>query len=175
MSLLFNIFKEAAKNMVNVEIIKPFVKSIRKSFETFFGHSPQIDDPRLIPAEQIKCEYDFFSDISAVIALPGSVIGSLAIAFKKDTAIKLSAELMGEDISNINEDVKDVIGELANTVAGNIKEDLDSYNFENALPNIYTGTDKKIELPKEFKCFSVDFKSDFGPFTMRVSVLDDVN
>lgn len=161
--------------MVNVEIIKPFVKSIQRSFETFFGHSPETAEPALIPADQIKCEADFFSDISAVIALPGSVIGSLAIAFQKDTAIKLTAELMGEAISELNDAVKDVIGELANTVAGNIKEDLDSYNFENALPNIYFGTNKQIELPKEFKCFSVNFNSDFGPFIMRVSVLDDLD
>jgi CheY-specific phosphatase CheX len=81
---------------------------------------------------------------------------------------------MEEELKDIDGKVKDVIGEIANTVAGNIKEELADFDFENALPNIYLGSDKKLNLPEGFKCYSVSFETEFGYFILRVSVLDDV-
>jgi len=161
--------------MIDLGILTPFVLAIIKAFEAFVNETLISSPPSEIKLEELKTEKDFFSDISAVIALPGCVIGSLAIAFDKQTAIKISSEMLGEEIKEVNSAVKDVIGEIANTVAGNIKEDLASLEFENALPNIYNGTETKLDLPAGFRCFAVDFNSRFGKFTLKVSILDDVD
>ena len=156
--------------MEKIKIIEPFIHSIKNAFETICGKAPESSSPEKMDNMQLKTEKDFFSDIAAVIALPGSIIGSLAVAFKNDTAIKIASEFMEENYSVINDAVKDVIGEIANTVAGNIKSDLHELNFDTALPNILLGSDKALDLPEQFTCYNVKFISDFGPFELRVSI-----
>ncbi len=157
------------------EIIDPFIKSIKRAFNTIAKVMPNHSKPKQVDLSSFNTEHDYYSDIAAVIALPGTKIGSLVVAFEKDTATKITATFMLEETNELNDKVSDVIGELANTVAGNITSDLEEMNFERALPNIYKGSDNKLEFPVGFICYSVDFTSDFGPFYLRVSILEDEN
>lgn len=160
---------------MGIEIIKPFIKSITVAFETLAKHSPEYTDSKQVNLDVFSNEHDYYKDIAAVIALPGSKIGSLVVAFEKQTAVNIASSFMNENITEIDDMVKDVIGELANTVAGNITEDLSEMHFQRALPNIYFGSEKELNFPPGFVCYSSDFKSEFGPFNLRVSILEDEN
>ncbi len=157
------------------EIVTPFVNSITGTFETIAKIKPGYSEITQIDLSDFTNERDYYSDIAAVIALPGSKIGSLVVAFESETAINMSSVFLNEPVTEVNAVVKDVVGEIANTVAGNITVDLEDMHFERALPNIYMGGDKEMTFPPGFVCYSVDFSSDFGPFNLRVSILEDEN
>jgi chemotaxis protein CheX len=61
------------------------------------------------------------SNISSMLGLGGGVRGVLAIHCPADVAKGITGAFLGMDIEELNDDVKDAIGELTNMVAGNLK------------------------------------------------------
>ncbi|MGR3176706.1 MAG: chemotaxis protein CheX [Candidatus Anammoxibacter sp.] len=62
------------------------------------------------------------SDVISLISFTGNYIGTLSAFFKAETALKASSGMLGMECTSIaDEDVQDVIGEITNMVAGNIK------------------------------------------------------
>lgn len=70
-------------------------------------------------AEQKKAEIQ--SNISSLIGLGGDVQGLLAVHCPLTVATAITSTFLGMDIEEIDDDVKDAIGEVANMVAGNLK------------------------------------------------------
>ncbi len=61
------------------------------------------------------------SNISSMIGLGGQVRGMLGIHCPEQVAKAITSSFLGMDVEELDEDVKDAIGELANMVAGNLK------------------------------------------------------
>jgi len=64
---------------------------------------------------------EFPSNISSMLGLGGGVRGILAIHCPEAVAKGITGAFLGMDIEELNDDVKDAIGELTNMVAGNLK------------------------------------------------------
>lgn len=73
------------------------------------------------------------ADLSSMIGLAGDLKGILAVKCPADVAMAITGAMLGMEVSELAEDVKDAIGEIANMIAGGLKESL-------------AGCDKKIEL-----------------------------
>lgn len=78
-----------------------------------------------------KCEIQ--SNLTSMIGLGGDIRGVLAIHTPAAVAKEITSGFLGIDVSDLDDDVKDAIGEIANMVAGNLK-----VSFSNS--------EKKIEL-----------------------------
>jgi len=88
-------------------------------------------------------------DFSGIIALTGEVKGLVAISMKKATAAKITAQLtQSEDFSS--SDIIDVIGELVNIVAGNVKKNLeDMFRIIISLPKVVSGKAHLVVIPED--------------------------
>jgi chemotaxis protein CheX len=69
--------------------------------------------------EDHKC--DIQSNLTSMIGLGGGLRGLLALHCPASVAKSITGAFLGMDIDDINEDVKDAIGEIVNMVAGNLK------------------------------------------------------
>jgi chemotaxis protein CheX len=79
-------------------------------------------------------------DITAVIGLAGSAKGVVALSMKKAVALQLTDKLMGGTHAEIDRQVVDVLGEIANIIAGRAKSIMeDEFRFETALPVVAQG------------------------------------
>ena len=81
------------------------------------------------------------SNITSMIGLGGGVKGVLAIHCPEDVARKITGAFLGMEVDELNEDVKDAIGEIANMVAGNLKVACSGadINVELAIPTSIVG------------------------------------
>lgn len=71
-----------------------------------------------LPAKSgIKIE----SNVSSMIGLGGGLRGMLAVHCPESVAREITGTLLGMEIEDLGDDVKDAIGELANMIAGNLK------------------------------------------------------
>lgn len=61
------------------------------------------------------------SNITSMIGLGGGIRGILAIHCPKGVATSITSGFLGMDVAEIDDDVKDAIGEIANMIAGNLK------------------------------------------------------
>ena len=126
------------------QYIQPFIQVTTN----VFGEMLQCE---LKPARAYFAEKESFKewDISGIIALTGEVKGLVAISMKNTTASKITAHLtQTTDFSN--SDMVDVVGEIVNIIAGNVKKNLeDMFRIIISLPKVVTGIAHSVVIPED--------------------------
>ncbi len=152
---------------MKVEYINAFIESTINALKTMVMITPKRD--------KISVKKDGESasfDISGLIGLAGEAVGSVVLSFPEETALKVVSNFIGEELTTVDSDVLDAIGELTNIIAGGAKKIFSErgYSFKISIPNVVHGKDHKINRPKDVPCISVTFTSDAGPFAIEISL-----
>lgn len=81
------------------------------------------------------------SNLTSMIGLGGGIRGMLAVHCPAVVAKAITGSFLGMDVEELDEDVKDAIGEIANMVAGNLKISYASIDIqiELAIPTSIVG------------------------------------
>ncbi len=122
--------------MIDPNYIKPFVVAVKKVFETMINVPFSLGKPSLKKGSEVPHE------ISSIIGLSGNVSGSVVISLSHEIAYQLASSLLGEEISELNEDCTDAIGEITNMIAGNAKTDFPTTNNSISVPSVVVGKHK---------------------------------
>ncbi|MCL2411269.1 MAG: chemotaxis protein CheX [Treponema sp.] len=97
-----------------------------------------------------KDEFETIWDVSGIIGLSGEANGAVAISLKEDTAFKLTSILTGKEYKSIDSEVTDVLGEIVNIVAGNVKNVFEKkHRIKITMPSIIKGKAHSIVWPSE--------------------------
>ena len=99
------------------------------------------------------------ADISGSIGLAGKTSGVITITFLKETACKISSNMLDDKFDEINDTVKDSIGEIANIIAGGAKSILaeQGLTYKIALPSVIVGDSHSISYPPGVPCMVIPF------------------
>ncbi|MCK5915410.1 MAG: chemotaxis protein CheX, partial [Deltaproteobacteria bacterium] len=97
-----------------------FAKKIVESTEEIFNTMIFMDISAAAPLEQGKQVLG--CHISAMIGLSGGFSAMLGIHCPEAIGLAISGAMLGMEIDEIDADVKDAMGEIANMVAGGLKE-----------------------------------------------------
>ena len=149
---------------MDVSYVNPFIKSTVLTFKTMLNMECTPGKPTVKDGDEMTC------DISGIIGLSGEAQGAIAISFPKLVALKVVSAILGMQVKIIGEEVTDGIGELANIVAGNAKQDLEKYQLNISLPNVIVGKNHYIKTPTGCKTIIVPFHCELGDFAMEVSL-----
>lgn len=147
---------------MKVEHINPFLKAVSNTFKTMLAAEAQRGDLMLGNAKKRQFP------ISGLIGLSGEASGMVVINLSTEVALKVASTMLMEEINEVNEDVLDAVGELANVIAGQAKAELEQYNLSVSLPNVITGEGHEIRFPSATPPLVVPFKTDFGPLRLEV-------
>ena len=81
------------------------------------------------------------SNITSMIGLGGGIKGLLAVHCPLAVATAITSTFLGMEVEEIDDDVKDAIGEIANMIAGNLKVSFAAVdvNIELAIPTSIVG------------------------------------
>jgi chemotaxis protein CheX len=120
----------------NVEkYIVPFIEVCQNVFKNLGSLTISAGRPYIANKELVK---DW--ELSAIIGLSGEARGAVVISMKEELALRLAGHFSKTEFSGLNEDVKDVIGEVVNIIAGNAKKRLESeFALSISLPTIVCG------------------------------------
>ena len=86
--------------------------------------------------------------VTGIIDLVGKKAnGSLAISFSKPVALEIAKNMLRVETDVIDEMIEDLVGEMANMVAGGAKAiyDEQGIDFELTLPKVLTGENHQIK------------------------------
>lgn len=109
-------------------------------------------------------------DISGVIGISGDVKGSVAMSYPTDAAVATVSKFLFEEVKEVDDDVRDAIGELANIVAGYAKKFL-NFNIYISLPTVISGQNLVIKEPPDVFSFVVPFEcKELGNFDVGVGL-----
>ncbi len=110
-------------------------------------------------------------DISGVISLSGEKKGVMVISFSANSVFKIVGSMFGEEYSEINDEIKDAVGELTNMIAGSTRKRMaeKGITLEAGIPSIIVGKGHEISSLSEGGCLSIPFRIDKFPFVVEVS------
>lgn len=147
---------------MKVEHINPFLKAVTNTFATMLAADAHRGDLTLGDPKQRMFP------ISGLIGLSGKAHGMVVINLSTEVALKAASAMLMEEMNEVNDDVLDAVGELANVIAGQAKTDLEQYDLSVSLPNVITGEGHEIRFPSTTPPLVVPFKTDFGPMRLEV-------
>lgn len=113
---------------------------------------------------------DIQSNMTSMIGLGGGIRGVLAIHCPAAIAKAITGSFLGMEVEDLDDDVKDAIGEIANMVAGNLKVSYAAIglNVELAIPTSIVGESFRISGIAEAKRIIVPLKMAEGLFWIEL-------
>jgi chemotaxis protein CheX len=101
----------------------------------------------------IKGDKSVVLNYSGIIGISGKRKGSIYITSDGPMLKDLAKTILGlEDVGN--EEIKDLIGEIANTISGNVRQVYGS-DFLISVPVVVEGKTKDIRLPEDIQSFVI--------------------
>ena len=149
---------------MRAEYINPFINSLSNVFDTMLGckvHRGTIS---------LKNDTTPGYEISGIIGLSGKAIGTVVLSFSEPVALKAASTMLMDEMTEVNGEVVDAVGELTNVVAGAAKAKLEEYELSASLPNVITGRDHNVRFPSDVTPICVPFETDWGPLTLEVGL-----
>ena len=145
-----------------------FAKIITETTEEIFNCMIFIDiaaSPPLASDKQvIGCH------VSAMIGLTGGLSAMLGIHCPSAVGLAVAGAMLDMEPEEVDADVKDALGEIANMLAGGIKERLSTENIdlELAIPTAVAGQSYVISAPKGSQRVVVPFTISQGQFVVEI-------
>jgi chemotaxis protein CheX len=149
---------------MDVRYITPFIDATIHVLDTIAFTKAESGKPFL------KKDRYAQGDVSAVIGLTGDVKGTISVSFTEKSILTIVKNMFQEEIAEINDDVGDAVGEIANMISGQARQRLEvlGRNLKAAIPTVIMGKDHTIAHITEQKIIAIPFRSDSGEFTIEV-------
>lgn len=145
----------------------PVIKNVVREaaiqfFGSFCGMKPQ-EHPDTREQETV-------AGIMGVISLFGDHVWSFALVLPEPTAVAVSKAFAGFDIAFDSPDMGDIVGEIANVMAGDIVARLEANRIkaQMSLPTVARGHDVELLPPSNSCTTRMAFSSPGGTFWFRL-------
>jgi len=151
---------------LDVKIINPFINATLNVLETMAFIKSDAQKPYLKKDNVAK------GDVSGVVGFTGETNGTVFITFDESCILKIVSNMFGEQINEINDEIKDAVGELTNMISGQARKELEEIGkvFQGAIPSVVSGKNHEIKPLTKGPKIAIPFKTDFGNFTVEVSL-----
>ncbi len=109
--------------------------------------------------------------ISSMIGLAGDLKGLLAVHCPRQVALAVSGAMLGMEMKDLDDDVKDALGEIANMVAGGLKTSLVTAgsSVELAIPTTVVGNSIRTSGFSGASTLVVPFRVPDGTFAVELN------
>lgn len=108
--------------------------------------------------------------VSGVIGLTGEVSGTLSVSFSETSILSIVSNMFGEEMKEMNEEIKDAVGEITNIISGQARQKLEESgkSLKAAIPTVIMGKDHTISHVTTYPIMAVEFSTDSGGFVIEV-------
>lgn len=102
---------------------------------------------------------NFHETITSMVGLAGSYSGILAVHCPKSLALRIASSMLGIDVTDIDDDVNDAMGEIANMVGGDVKHLFSpkGSDINLSIPTVIYGSDYVLESMSSAESLVVPF------------------
>jgi chemotaxis protein CheX len=149
---------------MDAKTINPFINATVNVLETMAFVKSEVGKPYL------KKDNVAQGDVSGVIGFTGESNGTVSVTFDKLSILKIVSNMFGEEMTEINSDITDAVGELTNMISGQARRELEEIGkiYHGAIPTVVSGKDHKIETMTKGPKIAIPFNTDAGNFTIEV-------
>ena len=148
---------------IEVDYINPIVSGLEGVFKTMLDCSVHRTGIDLMENSLA------LHPVSGIVGVSGKGAGTVVLSMERSVAIRAAeVMLMTEGITEVNNDVLDTVGELANMVCGSAKAQLSQFNLSVSLPNVLCGEDCWLHFPQTSYPIRIPFKCQWGMLALQV-------
>lgn len=151
-------------NATEEEVIKQLEKDVRDIFSTMVGAEVSEN------STCVAASTSFTDSVSAMVGLAGVFNGMINLHVSKKLAIHFASSMLGMEIEEIDDDVIDALGEIANMLGGSFKHHfvLGGHEVRLSIPSVITGAQYDISAGSLPDTLTLLFTSDGEPFMISV-------
>jgi chemotaxis protein CheX len=160
----------AAINFTEDELVKSLIKDVQDVFVNMVG----VEDLMHLPI-QIDITTHFKECLTAMVGLAGNYNGLVSVHVPWPLAISFTSLMLGMDVDEINDDVNDAMGEIANMVAGSFKQHLSKggSDIQLSTPSVVNGSDYVVtSAGSDLENITLKFATDEEWFMVSLSIED---
>jgi chemotaxis protein CheX len=156
-----------AQNISEEDLTKFLISDIKEVFSTMVG----MEDILPIPT-QIEPMTRFEDCLTSMVGLAGSYSGLVSIHTPQKLAMQITSSMLGMDVTEMNEDVQDALGEVANMVAGSFKLHLarGGADIRISTPSVITGAEYAISAGTANDTMTLRFMTDEDWFIVAITL-----
>jgi chemotaxis protein CheX len=109
-----------------------------------------------------------------MLGLAGDLRGMLAVHWPKDLAAEITTRLLGEDVGEREEDIRDAVAEIVNMIAGGIKAAFSGEGklLELSVPTTVTGSAYSVRSAWNASHIIIPFRAGGGRFWTELKFLE---
>jgi chemotaxis protein CheX len=124
---------------VKSEHINPCIEATIQTYKTMLKVTP-------VRSGDLAVKMGVFdvTDITGVIGLSGTVKGAMMLTMEKEVACKTVGSFLEKEITAVDDEVLDGIGEILNIIAGAAAAKLSGYKIQLGLPTVLQGKDQRM-------------------------------
>jgi len=131
---------------------------LMRDVKEIFGTMVGLDDLLHLPI-QVDPVSDFKDCVSALVGLAGNYSGLVSLHMPSNLAVRATSSMLGMEVTELDDDVNDAMGEIANMIAGSFKLHLSKSGLDIHLstPSVVYGKEYVITLGSNPEQIAVRF------------------
>jgi len=151
---------------MDVSLVNPFIEATLHVLSSLAFTKANAGKPYLKKDSIAK------GDVSGIVGLSGEARGTISVSFSEDSILAIVSNMFGEPVKEINDEVKDAVGEILNIVSGQARQKLESTGriLKGAIPTVITGKNHAISHITKQPIIAIPFDTDNGHFTIEVCI-----
>ncbi len=150
---------------MDAKIINPFLEATINVLKTMAMLDPT-------PGKAfVKKDTVAHGDVSGIIGITGDAQGSMSISFSESCIKAVVQNLLGMPVTEINDEVRDAVGEITNMICGDARRRLDADNIhlQAGTPTIVSGKGHSITHINDGPRIAIPFDTSSGQFVIEVA------
>jgi chemotaxis protein CheX len=150
---------------IPTEILEVVKESVINTFASIAGDPPSymLDDGDDAPLNGM---------IGNIAVFNSEFTFSLMLAIPAETAVNISEAFLGMELSIDDDDMGDLIAELANILAGDVAANMETVGFrgQSSLPTATRGSDLRLFMPNKPPSAKLRFVGSIGDFILNMAL-----
>jgi chemotaxis protein CheX len=149
---------------VDAQLINPFIKATISVLETMAFVKSKAGKPYL------KKNNIANGDVTGIIGVTGAANGSVSVTFAEGSILQIVSKMFGEEMPELNTEVSDAVGEIANMISGLARMELEASGtvFDGSIPSVVTGKNHEITHITDGPKIAIPFSTEAGEFTVEI-------
>lgn len=156
----------ASINLTEDQLSKYIIDTTRDVFSTMVMMEPSEDLPLREPIHRFKCS------ITGMVGFAGTYSGVISIHCPVALAMKITSSMLGMECEEVNDDLNDAIGEIANMLGGGVKLVLSKggLDVKLSIPTVISGEDYTVNSLSDNNCVVIPFNLDGDKFLVGLTL-----
>lgn len=153
---------------MDVSYVNPFIDATLCVLKTMASTEAEVGKP------YIKKDTTAMGDVTSLIGLSGQINGSVSVSFTTESILCVVSRMFGEEMTELNDEVKDAVGEIANMISGQARQKIETmgHSLKAAIPSVIVGTKHSIAHASSYPVVAIPFSTVDGNFTIEVCFLE---